>query len=442
MVVALDVALDMIEGGYPAIRPPLPPAAPPRARRPAAMGFEPVAEPRNARHGHRRVVANRCRLGALNREICGESWLPAQGKMAGPVLRVGHLGGHPADIVRAIRSSRRAPLASGLSIEPGAGPRAARAVTAEAGRPGVRILVADRWPTKAGAPTRRSRLCAEPAAPRTPGAPGRLPGAGGAQRKVDAELLAAGTSLAVVGRAGTGLDNIDVTAAEAAGITVVNAPDANTVAAAEHALGLLFALARHIAAADASLRRGEWRRSDFVGTELSGKTLGIVGLGRIGLAVATRAGALEMTLLGADPYVSAERAAEYGVLLVELDELISRSDFVTLHVPLSSATRGVITRPQLDLMKPTAALINTARGGLVDETALAEALTAGRLAGAAVDVFSDDRCRPICRCGAPRVPSSHAASRARRAGAGAPESRPPRPCWTSCRSAEGYAAVR
>ena len=208
--------------------------------------------------------------------------------------------------------------------------------------------------------------------------------------KVDAEVLAAGTSLAVVGRAGTGLDNIDVTAAEAAGITVVNAPDANTVAAAEHALGLLFALARRIAAADASLRRGEWRRSDFVGTELAGKTLGIVGLGRIGLAVATRAGALEMTLLGADPYVSTERAAEYGVMLVELDELISRADFITLHVPLTSATRGAMGRPQLDAMKPSAALINTARGGLVDETALAEALAAGRLAGAAVDVFSDE----------------------------------------------------
>jgi D-3-phosphoglycerate dehydrogenase len=208
--------------------------------------------------------------------------------------------------------------------------------------------------------------------------------------KVDAEVLAAGTSLAVVGRAGTGLDNIDLTAAEAAGITVVNAPDANSVAAAEHALGLLFALARRTAAADASLRRGEWRRSDFVGIELTGKTLGIVGLGRIGLAVATRAAGLEMNLLGADPYVSAERAAEYGIILVELDELIARSDFVSLHVPLIAATRGLFGRTQLAAMKPTAALINTARGGLLDETALADALTAGRLAGAAVDVFSDE----------------------------------------------------
>jgi D-3-phosphoglycerate dehydrogenase len=208
--------------------------------------------------------------------------------------------------------------------------------------------------------------------------------------KVDAEVLAAGTSLAVVGRAGTGLDNVDVTAAEAAGITVVNAPDANTVAAAEHALGLLFALARHIAAADASLRRGEWRRSDFVGIELAGKTLGIVGLGRIGLAVATRAAGLEMTMLGADPYVSAERAGEYAIAVVELDDLIARSDFITLHVPLMAATRGLFGRPQLAAMKPTAALINTARGGLLDEAALAEALAAGRLAGAAVDVFSDE----------------------------------------------------
>jgi len=208
--------------------------------------------------------------------------------------------------------------------------------------------------------------------------------------KVDAEVLAAGTSLVVVGRAGTGLDNIDVTAAETAGITVVNAPDANTGAAAEHALGLLFALARHVAAADASLRRGEWRRADFVGIELAGKTLGIVGLGRIGLAVATRAVGLEMILLGADPYVSAERAAEYGITLVELDDLIARADFVTLHVPLVGATRGLIGVAQLAAMKPTAALINTARGGLIDETALADALIGGRLAGAAVDVFSDE----------------------------------------------------
>ena len=174
--------------------------------------------------------------------------------------------------------------------------------------------------------------------------------------------------------------------------------DANTVAAAEHALGLMFALARHIPAADASLRRGEWRRADFMGVELAGKTLGIVGLGRIGLAVAARAAALQMTMVGADPFVSAGEAAEHRVRLVELPDLLTRSDFVTLHVPLTNATRGLLGSAQLATMKPTAVLVNTARGGLVDEAALADALTAGRLAGAAVDVFADEPLRPIRPC--------------------------------------------
>jgi D-3-phosphoglycerate dehydrogenase len=208
--------------------------------------------------------------------------------------------------------------------------------------------------------------------------------------KVDREALTAGAQLVVVGRAGTGLDNIDLIAAREAGVTVVNAPDANTVAAAEHALGLMLALARHIPAADASLRRGEWRRADFIGTELAGKTLGIVGLGRIGLAVAARAAAFQMTLVGADPFVSAGEAAEHRVRLVELPDLLTRSDFVTLHVPLTNATRGLLGSAQLASMKPTAALMNTARGGLVDDAALADALRAGRLAGAAIDVFDDE----------------------------------------------------
>jgi D-3-phosphoglycerate dehydrogenase len=212
--------------------------------------------------------------------------------------------------------------------------------------------------------------------------------------KVDREVLAAGSQLVVVGRAGTGLDNIDLIAAREAGVTVVNAPDANTVAAAEHALGLLIALARHIAAADASVRQREWRRADFIGTELSGKTLGIVGLGRIGLAVAVRAAAFDMPLLGADPFVSAGQAAEYRVKLVDLPELLAQSDFVTLHLPLVTATRGMIGRDQLAAMKNSAALVNTARGGLVDEVALAEALATGQIAGAAIDVFASEPLAP------------------------------------------------
>ena len=212
--------------------------------------------------------------------------------------------------------------------------------------------------------------------------------------KVDKQVIAAGTQLVVIGRAGTGLDNIDLIAAREAGITIVNAPDANPAAAAEHALGLLFALARHIPAADASLRRGEWRRADFIGTELAGKTLGIVGLGRIGLGLAARAAGLQMTMLGADPFVSAGQALEYRVRLVELGELLSRSDFVTLHVPLMPSTRTMLGKAELATMKASAMLINTARGGLVDESALAAALSEGRLAGAAIDVFADEPLAP------------------------------------------------
>jgi D-3-phosphoglycerate dehydrogenase len=205
--------------------------------------------------------------------------------------------------------------------------------------------------------------------------------------RVDAEVLAAGADLVVVGRAGTGLDNIDLEAAQRAGVAVVNAPDANTVAAAEHALALLLALARRLPAADASLRAGEWRRSDFVGIELAGKTLGIVGLGRIGLALADRARGLELKLLGTDPYVSAAAAGQHGVQLVELAELLASSDFVTVHVPLSAATRGLLGAAELAAMKPAALLVNAARGGIVDEEALAAALTSGRLAGAALDTY-------------------------------------------------------
>ena len=208
--------------------------------------------------------------------------------------------------------------------------------------------------------------------------------------KVDAQAIAAGKRLRVVGRAGVGVDNIDVPAATDAGILVVNAPTANTIAAAELTVGLIYALARHIPQAEASLRRGEWRRADFVGTELRAKTLGIIGLGKIGLAVAERARAMEMTLIGSDPFVSAEAAAARAIELVEVDELLRRADVVTLHVPLNDATRGLIGADRLQLMKPTALLVNVARGGVVDEAALAAALTEGRLAGAAVDVYEHE----------------------------------------------------
>jgi D-3-phosphoglycerate dehydrogenase len=210
------------------------------------------------------------------------------------------------------------------------------------------------------------------------------------QVQVDAEAIAAGKRLVVVGRAGVGVDNVDIAAATRAGITVVNAPTGNTVAAAEHTMALLLAVARHIGAADASVHRGEWRRGELMGVELRGRTLGIVGLGRIGLAVATRARAFEMDVVGFDPYVSAEAAAAHGIQLVPLDELLERADAITLHVPLTEQTRGLIGADQIARMKPDAIIVNAARGGLVDEEALAAALRDGRLGGAGVDVFETE----------------------------------------------------
>lgn len=210
------------------------------------------------------------------------------------------------------------------------------------------------------------------------------------QVQVDAALLEAGRALRVVGRAGTGLDNVDADAARRLGITVVNAPGGNAVAAAELTIGLLLAVARHIPAADASTRAGEWVRARFAGTELRGKSLGIVGLGRIGLAVADRAAAFGMRLLGSDPFVPPETAERHGVALVGLPELLATADVVTLHVPLDAGTTGLLGRAAIASLKPGAIVLNLARGGVVDEAALAEALRDGRVAGAGVDVFEHE----------------------------------------------------
>jgi D-3-phosphoglycerate dehydrogenase / 2-oxoglutarate reductase len=210
------------------------------------------------------------------------------------------------------------------------------------------------------------------------------------QVKVDAELIAVGTRLVVIGRAGVGVDNVDLEAATRAGITVVNAPTGNTIAAAEHTLALLYGLARRTAAADASMRRGEWKRSQFTGVELRGKTLGIVGLGKIGQAIAVRAHAMEMTVIGSDPFVTAEQAANLGVELVTFEELVARADVVTVHVPMTRATRGLVNAAAIEKMKPGVFLLNVARGGILDEADVAAALHAGRIAGAAIDVFEKE----------------------------------------------------
>jgi D-3-phosphoglycerate dehydrogenase len=210
------------------------------------------------------------------------------------------------------------------------------------------------------------------------------------QVQVDAGIVAAGTKLQVIGRAGVGVDNVDLEAATRAGITVVNAPTGNTIAAAEHTLALLYGVARRIAAADASVRRGEWKRAQFTGLELRGRTLGIVGLGKIGQAIAARARAMEMAVLAADPFVTAEQAQHHGVELVEFDDLLVRADVISVHVPLTRATRGLIGKAQLGRMKPGAILLNVARGGVIDEAAVAAALRDGHLGGAGVDVFEQE----------------------------------------------------
>ncbi len=210
--------------------------------------------------------------------------------------------------------------------------------------------------------------------------------------KVDGEALAVAKNLKVVARAGVGLDNVDVRAATLAGVMVVNAPTSNIVSAAELAIGLLLAAARQISAAHASLRDGEWKRSRFTGIELFEKTLGIVGLGRIGVLVAQRLTAFGMDVIAYDPYVQAGRAAQMGVRLVDLDTLLEESDFVSVHLPKTPETIGLIGAEELAKAKPTMVLVNAARGGIVDEAALYAALKEGRIAGAGVDVYAQEPC--------------------------------------------------
>lgn len=209
--------------------------------------------------------------------------------------------------------------------------------------------------------------------------------------KVTAEVLdQARPGLKVIGRAGVGVDNIDLQAAKSKGLTVVNAPQAATVAVAELTLGLLLSLSRHIPAADASMRRTEWRKSELKGSELSEKTLGIIGVGRIGAAVAERARAFGMNVLGYDALIADEELLNRGTEPTEFDSLLGASDYVCLHLPLNEETRGTIGREALSKMKPGARLVSVARGGIVDEQALLAALESGHLSGAALDVFSEE----------------------------------------------------
>lgn len=210
--------------------------------------------------------------------------------------------------------------------------------------------------------------------------------------QVTPELLGAGTDLVVVGRAGIGLDNVDVAAATERGVMVVNAPQSNTLSAAEHTMALLLAQARNVPQANEALKAGRWERSRWTGVELSDKTLGIIGLGRIGKLVAQRALAFGMRLVAYDPFVSEDRARQLNVELLALDELMARSDFITLHLARTPETVGLIDAELLSHAKPSLRVVNVARGGIIDEQALADAIAAGTVAGAAIDVFATEPC--------------------------------------------------
>ena len=207
------------------------------------------------------------------------------------------------------------------------------------------------------------------------------------QVQVDAALIAAGPQLKIIGRAGVGIDNIDAKAAERANIRVVNAPNGNTIAAAEQTFALLLAVARHVPRGDASVRSGAWIRGELKGFELRGKRLGIIGFGRIGQAVAKRAAAFEMDVVASDPVVTAQQAAQFGVKLQTPDQLLEESDIISLHLP-ALGDAPLIGAAEIAKMKPGAVLLNVARGSLVDEVALAAALTSGALGGAGIDVFA------------------------------------------------------
>ncbi|MDR3494237.1 MAG: phosphoglycerate dehydrogenase [Ancalomicrobiaceae bacterium] len=208
--------------------------------------------------------------------------------------------------------------------------------------------------------------------------------------KVTAKLLERATNLKVIGRAGIGVDNVDIPAATAKGIIVMNTPFGNSITTAEHAIALLFALARELPAADASTQAGKWEKNRFMGVEVTGKTLGIIGCGNIGSIVADRAVGLRMRVIAYDPFLSAARAVELGVEKVELEELLRRADFITLHTPLTEKTRNILSADALAKTRKGVRIINCARGGLVDEAALRAALDSGQVAGAAFDVFVEE----------------------------------------------------
>ena len=219
--------------------------------------------------------------------------------------------------------------------------------------------------------------------------------------KVTADLLEAAAKLKVVGRAGIGVDNVDIPAASAKGVVVMNTPFGNSITTAEHAIALMFALARQLPEADASTQAGKWEKNRFMGVELTNKTLGLIGAGNIGSIVAERALGLRMKVIAYDPFLTPERAVDLGVEKVALDELLARADFITLHTPLTDQTRNILSRENLAKTKRGVRIVNCARGGLIDEAALKEALDSRQVAGAALDVFVDEPAKQSPLFGAP-----------------------------------------
>lgn len=221
--------------------------------------------------------------------------------------------------------------------------------------------------------------------------------------KMDSEAIAAAPKLKVIARAGVGLDNVDIKSATNAGVMVVNAPTSNIISAAELAIAQIMGLARHIPDANASLKAGEWKRSKYTGVELYEKTVGIIGLGRIGTLVAQRLAGFGTTLIGFDPYVTQARAEQMGVELVSIEELMKRSDFITIHIPKTPETTGMISTAQFALAKPNLRIVNCSRGGIIDETALYEALSSGQIAGAGLDVFVNEPPKDSPLLGLPNI---------------------------------------
>ncbi len=334
--------------------------------------------------------------------------------------------------VRILRLGRQVVHAAILSRR-GTGPRADR--MAEARPPDLPgAATARRFPRdEARRPHRRRTVSRHDRGARTrlrrpprrrDGPTGAVRGSCGGERvlvrsatKMNAEAIAAAPVLRVIARAGVGLDNVDIKAATEAGVMVVNAPTSNIISAAELTVGHILSLARHIPAAHASLAGGQWKRSSFTGTELYEKTVGIVGLGRIGALIAARLQAFGMNVVAYDPYVTSTRAQQLGVTLLTLDELLAKSDFITIHMPKTPETTGMIGAEQLRRMKPTAYVVNVARGGLIDEDALFEALTAGEIAGRA-SMSSRASRRPTRACSASQRGRDSAPGRIDRRGAG------------------------